>query len=274
MSDSNPDPRFLEVDGVRLEVESGELTGPDGRTTRLAPQPTRLLALLAAEPGRVVGREAIAEHLWPHGSVEIDQGIGYAVREVRKALEAVGGDPAVIETIPRRGFRLRFEPDHATDWRTPPVAGAIGAVAIGAVLVAVVIGRPAADVPVLAIFEHEASFAPAGTGLTGALAATLTTRLTQNYPGRLGVVGPTGTTSLAGPNDVEGARERLGACLILSGGVRLSPDSEVVVFTQLVRTSDRVHVWASTDTVLRARTVEETVVPVILAAVERAIRGC
>jgi len=87
------------------------------------------------------------------------------------------------------------------------------------------------------------------------------------------VVGPTGTASLGGPDDTEGARQRLGACLVLSGGVRVSEESSLVVFTQLVRTADRVHVWASTDTVgpmggLDAVTAE------VLGGIDGALAGC
>jgi hypothetical protein len=54
---------------------------------------------------------------------------------------------------------------------------------------------------------------------------------------------------LSGPNDTEGARASLGACLIVSGGIRAVTPDTVVVFTQVVRTLDRVHAWASLDTV-------------------------
>jgi DNA-binding winged helix-turn-helix (wHTH) protein len=280
----------VDLGGVRFEPESGELTGSGGRTARLAPQPASLLALLAAEPGRVVTRETIAEHLWPHGSVEVDQGIGYAMREVRKGLEAVGGDPAMIETIPRKGFRVRrgasseeglpadtVEPDapvRAARARPSPFRLVVlAAITVVGGVALVLADRPRAAIPVLAIFEHGSSGDGAGARLAGSLGATLTTRITQDLAGRAGVVGPTGTASLAGPGDTDGARATLGACLVLSGALDVLPDSSVVVFTQLVRTSDRLHVWASTDTVPVPGAVDR-VVPGILEGVGGALRDC
>ena len=75
---------------VEFELASGELRGPGG-STRLAPQPAALLALLAKEGGRVVSRERVRQHLWPGGHVEFDQGIAFAVAEVRRGITAVGG---------------------------------------------------------------------------------------------------------------------------------------------------------------------------------------
>ncbi len=282
--------RFLEFDGIRFEVESGELTGREGRTTRLAPQPARLLALLAAEADRVVSREAIAEHLWPHGSVEVDQGIGYAMREVRKALEAVGGDPGMIETIPRRGFRCRAgrapdpaaalavaaerpEPSSSSRRRAPALAWLVGLLAVGVLSVALLMPGATTETPVLAVFEHDSGEGAVARGTATSLGTALTSRLTQELGGRVGVIGPTGTAALSGPDDTEEARATLGACLVLSGGLDVLADSRVVVFTQVVRTSDRVHVWASTDTVPGPEALD-LVVPAVLEGVAGALPGC
>ena len=295
----------LDFRGCRLDVETGDLTGPDGRKTRLAPQPTRLLALLAGANGRLVTRERIAETLWPHGSVEVDQGIGYAMREVRKALEAVGCDPATIETIPRRGFRLRstaaeahapgraggeaaasveregsavVPTGHAGGDPTPPPIRSALAVAVLALLAAVAILasaaslRPPPSMPIVILFQHRTDDGRGDTAAR-ALATTLTTRLTRDYAGAVGVVGPTGTSTLDGPDDTARAREELGACLVVSGSLRVVPGGEAVVFTQIVRTADRVHVWASTDTLVRLEAYQG-LVPPILAAIADAATGC
>lgn len=272
-------PRVLEFRGCRLEVDSGDLHGRDGRKTRLAPQPTTVLALLAVEPGRLVTREAIAERLWPHGSVEIDQGIGYAVREVRKALESVGCDPSSIETIPRRGFRLQAEEARRVasssrnllPWAAlAPVLLAVGALgAVGWMS----FRPPATPAPVVVVFEHGTSGDAPSETTAASLASSLTTRLTQDHPGILGVVGPTGAATLSGPNDTEGARDRLGACLVVSGSVRPGSDGSLVVFTQAVRTTDRVHLWASTDTVAGPTALDATLAEA-LAGIEGASESC
>jgi len=98
-------PGRVAVGDLGFDPGSGELTGPAG-VRRIPPQPASLLALLAVRQGEVVTRDHIRQRLWPGGKVEFEQGIAFAVREVRKAIESVGGDPAMIETVPKRGFRL------------------------------------------------------------------------------------------------------------------------------------------------------------------------
>jgi hypothetical protein len=85
-------------------------------------------------------------------------------------------------------------------------------------------------------------------------------------------VGPTGTATLAGPDDTEGARASLGACLIVSGGRRAVGTDSVVVFTQVVRTLDRVHAWAWLDTVTVAGA--SAVVPRVVEGVEESDVAC
>lgn len=275
----------LAVGDLVFDPASGELTGPAG-AERIAPQPASLLALLAARPGEVVTRDEIREHLWPGGKVEFEQGIAFAVREIRKAIDAVGGDPSVLETIPKRGFRLAAGasgPDEraaaaptpvprAESWRAfvrPLVTLAIvGGIGVAALLR----GGAPASMPGVVVFAHETE-SDAQAELARALGFELTTALTRAFAGRLGVVGPTGTSTLSGPNDTEGARASLGACLVVSGGIRALGADTVVVFTQVVRTSDRFHAWASTDTVSFAGAAA-AVAPRVVAGVEAASSVC
>lgn len=79
-----------------------------GRHTRLEPQPAALLALLASRPGELVTHADIRRHLWPDGRhVDYAASVHYAIRQVRRALEDAAGEHADIETLPRRGYRLR-----------------------------------------------------------------------------------------------------------------------------------------------------------------------
>ena len=302
----------LFVGPLAFDPDSGELTGPAG-VQRVAPQPGALFTLLASRPGEVVTRDEVREHLWPGGKVEFEQGIAFAIREVRKAIEAAGGDPASLETIPKRGFRLRvggagiptqpaeppvpgptdpadtivpapsdrpdrFEPRgeaqtprpaRAETWRALVrplvIVGIVGAIG----LAALIRGAPPPSLPAVALFVHDTE-ADAHAQLARAIGFELTTALTWAFEGQLSVVGPTGTATLSGPNDTEGARAALGACLVVSGGVRAVSADTVVVFTQVVRTLDRAHAWAAQDTVPlevgAARVVPRVVEGVRLAA--------
>lgn len=265
----------------RFDVSSGELTGPEG-TTRLAPQPSSLLELLLERRGEVVGRDEIGERLWPGGGADVDQGIAFALREIRKALEEAGCDPALVETIPRRGYRLNAlaapEEDeggsdgHGAHGGAPWKRITIGAVAVlVAVLISTLLPSPR-QTPVVAVFEHRPE-APELTTAARSLGSTLTAALTGSLEDEAGIVGPTGTASLDGPDDVEGARERLGACIVVSGSVTPAESGSVVVFTQMVRTSDRVHVWASVDTVPSPGEIDNVVEGIVEGARE-ALSGC
>lgn len=267
MSDAPKDGK-IDLAGTSYDPGSGDLIGPTGTEGRIAPQPGRLLELLVAHRGEVVSRDAIAAHLWPAGHVEFDQGIGFAVREIRKVLEAVGGDPAIVETIPRRGYRLRAG-GTAGGRRRKWLAGAAAlAVLVGVAWWTLPDG---AAPPVLVLFPHQTEGDAMDAELADVLNDALTARLTE--AGRVGVVGRMGLAGLEGPDDTDGARAALGACLILSGGLRTATDTGLIVFTQLVRTSDRVHVWASMDTLPLAAGLAP-VADTIMAGIEDPLARC
>lgn len=111
--------------GRVFDVQTGEVVN-QGRVVRLEPQPAALLALLAGRAGSLVGHNEVRQHLWADGRhVDYAGSIHYAVRQVRKALAAGdGSSSADIETIPRRGYRLRLEalapPDESASPSSPP----------------------------------------------------------------------------------------------------------------------------------------------------------
>ena len=267
--------------GVEFDSESGELRGPAG-DARVAPQPAALLAFLVENAGTVVSRSNIRSRLWPGGRVEFDQGIAFAVREIRKALEGVGVDPGLVETLPRRGFRVAAASVTATaapgpggpsarHWRAG-VGGVLLGLAIGMTLVTVGSGEDGAEAPVVAVFPHDPlDGTPSVESVS--MAEALTVHLTTELDGEAGVVGPTGTADLTGPNDTEKARTALGACLILSGSLRWMESDSAVVFTQLVRAADRVHVWARWDT-LPSPAVAGAVAAAAVAPVRTALLDC
>ena len=97
------------VDGVTFDPASGELRRR-GHRSRLEPQPAALLALLAARAGTLVTHAEIARHLWPDGiHVDFQAGVHYAVRQIRAALGDRAEAPRFVETMPRRGYRLRAD---------------------------------------------------------------------------------------------------------------------------------------------------------------------
>jgi DNA-binding winged helix-turn-helix (wHTH) protein/TolB-like protein len=288
-------PEAAAIGATRFHPASGELVGTAG-TTRLAPQPSTLLGLLLANAGDVVTRDEIREHLWPHGKVEFDQGIAFAVREIRKAIEEVGGDPELLETIPKRGLRLHAassSPTAGDNWTAPaaadqaapappppsrptlrPPAAALAVLALFSIVALLALPRLTSRTrPVVAIFAHDARGASPAPEMASRLGAALTTSLTSTLDGLAGVIGPTGTSGLEGPDDTEGARSLLGACLLLSGSVESLEADSIVVFTQIVRASDRVHVWAKLDSLPTAAGLE-TLVRTIEGGVHASLADC
>ena len=89
-----------------LNVTTEELR-KSGTLIRLAPQPLKLLALLARRSGQVVTREEIQQTLWGGETyVDFEQGMNHCVKQIRNALSDSADTPLYIETVPRRGYRF------------------------------------------------------------------------------------------------------------------------------------------------------------------------
>ena len=72
---------------------------------RLAPQPFRLLALLAGHTGQLVTREEIQQQLWGDNvSVDFQQAINHCIRQIRTALNDNADSPLYVETVHRCGY--------------------------------------------------------------------------------------------------------------------------------------------------------------------------
>lgn len=89
-----------------LDLQAGKLL-KSGRLVRLQPQPFRLLSLLVSQPGKLVTREEIQSALWKDDTfVDFEQGVNFAVKQVREALGDRAESSVYIQTVPRRGYRF------------------------------------------------------------------------------------------------------------------------------------------------------------------------
>lgn len=98
----------------------------------------RVLEVLAAKAGRIVPREEIFAQVWPRTAVT-DDSLTQCIADIRRALGPAG--KTVLETIPRRGFRLH--PDSPAPRRPAPRIAAGVVVAVALVFVAASLRRPA-----------------------------------------------------------------------------------------------------------------------------------
>ena len=103
-----------------IDVDAGQLL-LDGRPVRLPPQPFKLLWLLASHPGQLLTREQIREALWADDTfIDFDQGVNFAIKQVREALKDDAERPLYIQTVPKRGYRFIAPVDVARGVDTVP----------------------------------------------------------------------------------------------------------------------------------------------------------
>ena len=89
-----------------LDPDAGQLY-KNGRLVRMQPKPFKLLCLLAESSGKLVTREEIQKALWSSDTfVDFEQGVNFAIKQVRDALGEDADRPLYIQTVPRRGYRF------------------------------------------------------------------------------------------------------------------------------------------------------------------------
>ena len=97
-----------------------------GRTIRIQPQPFRLLCLLTNRPGSLVTREEIQAALWPGDTfVDFDQGVNFAIKQVRDALGDTAGDSLYVQTVPKRGYRFLAPVEIGAEPVEPMIPGTV-----------------------------------------------------------------------------------------------------------------------------------------------------
>jgi DNA-binding winged helix-turn-helix (wHTH) protein len=92
----------------------------EGRLVRLQPKPFKLLCLLAESRGALVSREEIQKALWDSDTfVDFDQGVNFAMKQVREALGENADRPLYIQTVPKRGYRFLAPVERAAEQEDP-----------------------------------------------------------------------------------------------------------------------------------------------------------
>ncbi|WP_041832256.1 response regulator transcription factor [Actinoplanes sp. N902-109] len=94
-------PPVLETDGIVLDVTRHTATR-DGRVLSLSPKEFAVLHVLLRAAGRVVSAEELLEQAWDENTDPFTNTVRMTVMTLRRKL----GDPPVIHTVPRTGYRL------------------------------------------------------------------------------------------------------------------------------------------------------------------------
>src|SRR5216684_4464147 len=95
-----------------LDLASGELrsigTADANNKILLREQSLQVLRMLVERKGKIVTREEIRKKLWPNDTiVDFDHSINATIKTLRRALGDSADNPKYIETLARRGYRLR-----------------------------------------------------------------------------------------------------------------------------------------------------------------------
>jgi len=92
------------IDEFKVDPHGLRLYGAAGAIT-LEPKVMQVLMALAAKPGELVLRDELMDEVWAveYGS---DESLTRAISVLRKSFSDVHGRRTIIETVPRRGYRL------------------------------------------------------------------------------------------------------------------------------------------------------------------------
>lgn len=80
-----------------------------GRVIRLEPKQSELLSYLVERAGQAAARGDLIDTIW--GDDGSDEALTQAVARLRRSLKQLGGNPDVIETLPKTGYRVRTLPE-------------------------------------------------------------------------------------------------------------------------------------------------------------------
>ncbi len=107
-----------------------------GAALTLRPQVARLLVALLESPNTVIERDTLCLAIWGVGAVvDFEAGLAAIVRELRQALDQLGGAAGLLETVPRRGLRFGAAVTAAGSEQDPHTGSKMGKLPRRAVLV-------------------------------------------------------------------------------------------------------------------------------------------
>jgi DNA-binding winged helix-turn-helix (wHTH) protein/TolB-like protein len=239
-----------------FDVATGELRHHDGETQRLGPQPAALLNLLIERRGGVVGREEIRTALWPDVNVEFDASLHHCVRQVRAAFGERASEARYIETIPKRGYRLKCpavmiadEPPESAAVLEPTVAPVqrsrrrmlpmlgLGVLGLGALAVWLMRPKPLR----VAIMPFDNSdMSPAIMNMAARLGEQVLAELTHRLGPRADVLGPRTTGPLRDRGlSLADIAEQLDVGYVINA----RHTAPAALLIELIRSSDGKHVW-------------------------------
>lgn|SRR5688572_6480018 len=248
-----PRPSRICFDDVEFDPATGELWR-EGRRVRLQRQPSRLLELLLANRGELVGRDEIRAALWGDDiHVDFERSLNFCVAKLRSALRDDAAAPKYIETIPTRGYRFIapiieqrpavFVPASTRRGLSRGLLVIVLAIIAGLVFLKVFLGFRAVPTVVVVPFKNETGTSDLDRVAKGVSDATVAQLATSN---RLRVIGNASDLTFSfRPPDMKAMGESLRAQYLVLGQMK-GDGRRLRIVAHLIRVSDQTHVWAET----------------------------
>lgn len=240
--------QIFRVGGTRLDGDRCLIVGPEGEV-HLEPRVADLAATLVAHAGEVTTRDYLIDEVWA-GHPGAEQSLTNAASKLRRAVEEAGGDPEVIETVPKRGYRLTREPAPHSRKVDPDTRRMTWLLATSVLMVLVVAGfwqldREEGGQQSIAVLAFE-DLSPQGDQVhfSRGIAEEVLNRLSRIN--NLRVAGRTSAFSFADKDlTISEIGRRLEVSHVLEGSVRKMGE-RIRVTVQLIDSRSDRHVWSET----------------------------
>jgi TolB-like protein len=216
----------VHVGDFQVSLATGEVFRGQQRI-RLQEKPFQVLKALLEHRGEMVTREELRQKLWSTGVfVDFDRSLKTAISKLRKALGDSAQNPRLIETLPRRGYRL-VAPVKVRGAATQPVNRARNHRVMLAVL-------PFKNLSSNVAREYFSE------GVT----EEIISQLGRSHSRQLGVIARTSVVKYKRTaKTVEQIARELNVGHILEGSVRFS-GKRVRISARLVHAGDQAYLWA------------------------------
>lgn len=213
---------------LTVDLDAERVADAAGRSLPLRPQTFEVLRHLLANRGRLVTKDELMEAVWP-GVAVTDDSLVQCIGEIRRALGREGR--AIIETVPRRGYRLAAPPPEAgagaagRRWGRAAVAGVVCALILFAAGAwrFVGSGSPPSGTPVVAVLPFQ-SMAGEGEAYLGPGVAEDVISMLARTPDVAVIARSSSFAYGSEPRDVREIGRALGADYVLEGSVRREGD--------------------------------------------------
>jgi len=217
------------------------LRGRDGRLVALRHKSLEVLKMLAENAGKTVFRDDLLSTVWGGSHVSEDS-LAKCVADIRKAIG--DHDKQLIQTIPRKGYKLVDKPD--SNRLRPGLKYAAIAILVLVVGVTVLLSDKFrvsdSSRPVIAVLRFkDLSPQPHRAYLSDAISEGLIVNLAR-YP-QLIVISEHSSFQLRDdPADIQKVSQILGADFLLDGSQQFD-GSTIRITAQLIDTKTGAHVW-------------------------------